>query len=123
MFNAQRIKEIIQKKELSQKEVIKRAGVSESTFYSLYRDGSQKNTNPTSNFLEAIADVLECKIDDFFDRREEYYIGYNINHIHGNGNKVGSVTLSDCKKEVEYLKKLLEEKERLIQLLIARHSQ
>lgn len=110
MFNGQNIKDIIIKKGLSQKDVFKKANVKEVTFYSLFKDSA----NPSSNILESLADVLECDIDDFFDRSYTYC--KNVGHqVNGNGNKVsGDITLSECKNELEKLRLLLKEKEERI---------
>lgn len=110
MFNGQNIKDIIIKKGLIQKDVFMKAGIKEGTFYSLFNESA----NPSSNILESLANVLECSIDDFFDRSIEYCknIGH---HVNGDGNKVsGDITLSECQHELEKLKLLLKEKEERI---------
>ena len=116
MFNFQRIKDIIEQRGLTQKEVYEAAGISKGTFLSFERVKAPNGCN-----LERIADVLHCKIDDFFDREVEC-TSINIGHnVKGNGNKVsGDITLSEYKKEVEHLKELLAEKERTIQILMDR---
>lgn len=121
MFNGQKIKDIIYQKGLSQKEVFNRAGIKEATYYSLFKE----EANPTSNILESIANVLECSIDEFFDRTngtQSIQIGYNIT---GNGNKVGNIELNECRAELVHLNEIIKqkdaliaEKERTIQLLI-----
>lgn len=118
MFNFQRVKDIIQERRLTQKEVYEAAGIKRETFYSFAR-----TIAPNSSNLEKIADVLHCQIDDFFDREVEctsIKIGHNVK---GNGNKVsGDIMLSEYKKEVEHLKELLAEKERTIQILMGRQQ-
>lgn len=118
MFNFQRIKDIAEEKGLTHKEVYEAAGIKRETFYSFAR-----TIAPNSSNLEKIADVLHCKIDDFFDREVEC-TSINIGHnVKGNGNKVsGDISLSEYKKEVEHLKELLAEKERTIQILMSRQK-
>lgn len=76
--------------------------------------------------LEQIAHILDVSIVVFFDEAIKQNHS-NIGHtVKGNGNKVsGDITLSECKSElanlrikVEEQEKLLNEKERLIQVLM-----
>src|SRR5574344_720941 len=121
MFNGQKIKDIINLKGFTQKQVFNSAGIKEATYYSLFN----RNANPSSIILESMADALECSIDDFFDRNNDAH--YNIGHnVSGNGNKVtGDIALTECQSEVSHLKELLnqkdellKEKERLIKVLM-----
>ncbi len=70
---------------------------------------------PRVTILESIADYFKVPMDYFFDREVDCS-GINIGHqVKGNGNNVsGDITLSECRKEIEHLKSLLEEKERII---------
>ena len=114
MFNFQNIKDIIEQKGLTQKEVYEAAGITKGTFLSF-----NSVMAPNGRNLEKIADVLHCLIDDFFDREVDcssVSIGHSVN---GNGNKVaGDIMLDECQKEVKHLKELLAEKERTIQILM-----
>lgn len=114
MFNFQNIKDIIEQKGLTQKDVYEAAGITKGTFHS-FKDVEA----PNGSNLEKIADVLHCLIDDFFDREVDCS-SVNIGHnVKGNNNKVsGDITLSEYKKEVKHLKELLAEKERTIQILM-----
>lgn len=118
MFNFEKLKDLILERRLTHKEVYEAAGIKRETFYSF-----KKTIAPNSGNLEKIADVLHCKIDDFFDREVES-VSVNIGHkVRGNGNNVsGDISLSECKKEVEHLKELLAEKERTIQILMSRQK-
>lgn len=108
MFNLQRVKDIAEKCNISQKELCERAGIKVSTFYAL--------KNPTSTTIESIANILHCSIDEFFDREIEAESYIAIGHqVKGNGNKVsGNISLSECQKELEHFKTLLVEKEKII---------
>ena len=114
MYNGQKIKDLIESKKISAKEIYCKAGISKPTFDSMVKD----NGNPTAKNLEALANALECSIDYFFDRED--HTNNNIgHHVNGNGNKVsGDITLSECQKEIQHLQKLLDEKERTIQILL-----
>lgn len=108
MFNPQRVKDIAEKCNISQKELCDKAGIKASTFYSL--------KNPTSIKIESLANILHCSIDEFFDREIETGTSISIGHqVKGNGNKVsGDISLSECQKELEHIKALLEEKDKII---------
>ena len=70
---------------------------------------------PKVTYVEALADFFKVPIDFFFDR-DINSSGINIGHqVKGNGNKVsGNITLSECQKELEHMKALLEEKDKII---------
>lgn len=70
---------------------------------------------PKVTYVEALADFFKVPIDFFFDR-DINSSGINIGHqVKGNGNKVsGDITLSECQKELEHMKTLLEEKDKII---------
>lgn len=116
MYNGFKIKELIEKKGMSQKEVYQKASMSKPTFDGLVNEGA----NPTARNIELIADVLQCSIDYFFDRNIE--ITEPKLSITGNGNKVqhgyGNIMIETQAKEIEHLQQLLAEKERLIQVLM-----
>ena len=111
MYNGQKIKDLIEKRGLKLNEVYTSIGMKEGTFFSII---SEKG-NPKADKLELIADYLLCPIDTFFDRTE-VSVSVNIGHkVNGNGNKIsGDISLSECKKENEHLKQLIQEKERII---------
>lgn len=112
MYNGLKIKSLIENKGLSQKEVYQKAGMSKPTFDGLINEGA----NPTARNIELIADVLQCSIDYFFDRKIE--ISDPTLSITGNGNKVqhgdGNVMIETQAKEIEHLNQLLAEKEKAI---------
>ena len=111
MFNGLLLKDLIEKKGMTQKQFSEKSGISEQSLYGLFRE----NANPTSKLLYKMAVTLQCSIDDLFDdvngERPTIKIGHDIK---GNGNKVGDISLSECQKEVEHLKAILEEKEAVI---------
>lgn len=113
MFNGQVINELIEKNKAKIVDVYTYAEISKAAL-----DNLIKGTNlPNCKTLERIADFFGVSMDVFFNREKPYVsIGHTIN---GNGNKVsGDIQLHECQKEIEHLKELLNEKERLIQVLM-----
>lgn len=74
------------------------------------------NGNPTARMLEKMADALQCPIDAFFDRGIEFGVSVN-----GDGNAVqnGSCVIHNHQLDsaIEYMHKLLCEKDERIRLL------
>ena len=97
MANLLLIRDLCEKNKIKIRELASRIGKDESSIQSMIRTGST-NTKP----LEAIAEVFNVSPGIFFD------------------NPLESNTENSLNKEAEiaYLKKLLEEKERLIQVLL-----
>ncbi|WP_072531666.1 helix-turn-helix domain-containing protein [Bacteroides ilei] len=114
MFKPQRILELIESNKLTKKDFCKRVEISVQTL-----DNTLKGAEIGSRKLERIADFFNVSIDYFFDRDNH---AFNIGHqVTGNGNSVsGDIMLSECQKEIMHLKELLNEKERLIQVLMKR---
>lgn len=111
MFNGLKLKKLIELSNLTQKDFSLQSGISEQSLYGYF----EPKGNPTAKALEKMANILQCSIDDFFDRSIET-TGTSIgHHVNGNGNKVsGDITLSECRTEIEHLRALLGEKERII---------
>lgn len=97
MANLLFIRDLCEKNKIKIRELASRIGKDESSIQSMIRTGS---TNTKT--LEAIAEVFNVSPGIFFD------------------NPLESNTENSLNKEAEiaYLKKLLEEKERLIQVLL-----
>ena len=74
------------------------------------------NGNPTARMLEKMADALQCPIDAFFERSIEFGVSVN-----GDGNAVqnGSCVIHNHQLDsaIEYMQKLLCEKDERIRLL------
>ena len=99
MANLLLIRELCEKNKIKIRELASRIGKDESSIQSMIRTGS---TNTKT--LEAIAEVFNVSPGIFFD------------------NPLESNTENSLNKEAEiaYLKKILEEKERLIQVLLSK---
>lgn len=69
---------------------------------------------PGSDKLEMMANYFNVPIDYFFDRDSERSILNIGNTVSGNENNIGNYSMSECQKEVEHLKAILEEKEAVI---------
>lgn len=110
MFIADRIRELIEKGGVTQLKFSEETKVKKTSLYA-YLSGTSK---PGADTLEIIADYFKVPIDYFFDRQIpiDNHIGHTVS---GTGNKVvGDIALNECQLEVEHLKVLLEEKERII---------
>lgn len=111
MFNPDKIRRLFEDRAISQAQFIKDTNISKSNLYVWLNSTSM----PGADKLEIIADYFNVPMDYFFDRNTDS-TGTNIGHqVKGNGNKVfGDITLNECRKEIDHLKALLEEKERVI---------
>lgn len=118
MFIASRIEQLIADNKLTKKNFCEKVSISVQGL-----DNILKGADLGSSKLERIADFFKLPIDYFFER--EISIpkdGNNIGTLNGNGNKVQqghvNVMQDSQEKEIEYLRTLLEEKERTIQILM-----
>ena len=50
----------------------------------------EKSTNPNATTIEAIADLLQCSIDELFDRESPR----TTNNVTGDNNTVGNISIS-----------------------------
>lgn len=116
MFNGHIISELIEQKKAKKVDIYNYAEITKATL-----DNIIKGTSiPNCNTLEKIADFFGVSMDIFFirDNQPVKSIGNNVT-INGNLNNVSSdILLNESKREVEHLKELLAEKERLIQVLM-----
>lgn len=111
MFKPDKIRRLLEEREISQVQFMKDTNISKSNLYVWLNEKS----TPGADKLEVIADYFNVPIDFFFDREIDT-AGVSIGHqVKGNGNKVsGDITLNECRKEIIHLNALLEEKERVI---------
>ncbi len=128
MFLPQRINELIEQKRMTKREFCEIVGISLTTLNRTTEHGAEIGCIK----LEKIADVLKVPMDYFFDR-EDFSNHNNVlfaekkvdksnnnNTINGNGHNI-NLTYGDQQLEIQHLKELLAEKERMIQLLL--HNQ
>lgn len=111
MFNGQKIKDLLEGRGVQQNTFCAETGISKSNLYVWVKG----NSMPGADNLEVIADYFKVPVDFFFDREVDVS-GVSIGHqVKGNGNKVsGDISLSECQKELEHMKALLEEKDKII---------
>lgn len=132
MFNGQIIRRLLEERNITKKSLIDFMETSPSVLDNIINKG-----NPTAGNLEIIADFFNVSIDYFFERNvsvetPNIQIGHNVN---GSGNTLsGDIALSECKTKLEHLQELiagkdeqiellksqLEDKERLIQVLMTK---
>ena len=120
-----RLKEILYEKKVSQSQIAKLLGVSQQSFNQMLAAADIK-----SSLLERIAEALGENMSLFYPIEPANVTisdhgGVSIagnNNIAGSNNAVGNVTMGDnsavLQERVTMLEKLLEEKERLIKVLM-----
>lgn len=114
MFKPERIASLIDEQRISKKEFCESVDIAVQTLDNVLKRGSELGCIK----LERIADYFNVPMDYFFER--EKLSSHNIGHnITGNYNKVnGNISINEYEKEIVYLKELLAEKERTIQILM-----
>jgi transcriptional regulator with XRE-family HTH domain len=107
------IRDLAERKEITLREVAKRAGIGESAIHALIKKGS---TNTTT--LESIAKALDVSAGYFVDEIPTITQTGNVSGrdgVHGHSVSVGGgnarIELDNKEKEIEHLKELLAEKE------------
>ena len=111
MFNGLKIHKLLEERGLTKVSLFTHIGISKKGLDDIINGVHA----PKVTYVEALADFFKVPIDFSFDR-DINSSGINIGHqVKGNGNKVsGNITLSECQKELEHMKALLEEKDKII---------
>ncbi|MDR1180999.1 MAG: helix-turn-helix domain-containing protein [Bacteroidales bacterium] len=111
MANLLLIRTLSKERNITIRELANRVGIGEAALQSLIKNGS---TNTST--LERIAKELNVSAGCFFDNNQIKQTGGECNaaSIYGNASSKGN---DDYKIKALYLEKLLEEKEKQIQLL------
>ena len=110
MANLQKIKILCEQRNIQQKELAKRVGITSQSIIDMINRNSTK-----TEILEKIAKELNVPVGYFFDETP-YSVYGNQNQIN---NGVGQqILMTPDQREIENLKKLLKEKERFIQHLL-----
>lgn len=116
MFKGQRIKDLIESKGMTQVDVYEGAKIAASTFGNIVADGS----NPRANNIQKLAKYLNCSIDEFFEWEPDFIPVSTVNRA---GEEMPKYGLPAIKRENIHLHQLLEEKERLIAVLMKNEKQ
>ena len=126
MFKPQRINELLEERRIKKVDFCEKVNISATTLNRTTEKGAEIGCIK----LERIADFFQVPMDYFFERdyKQPYPTntmekgtdlssGNTINGINGNGNAI-TMSYNDPQREIEHLKVLLKEKERMIQLLL-----
>lgn len=111
MYNGQILRELIAKAGLTNKQFQQRVFKGKKT--DLYHVENAKSV--TSTTLERMRDVLRCSMDDFFTTPE--WADTGTGHIVGSNNVLSNVKINNTEVETLYLKDLLKEKDKRIEVL------
>ena len=123
-MTGERLKEILAKYKVSQSEIAKQLGMSHQSLNQMLSASDIK-----TGLVERIAKVLNVSISSLYgEDKEQNAIATGNGNVAGNNNIVGSVTIGDAtvlQERVKFLEQqvkdkesLLEEKERLIKVLM-----
>nr|DAV70620.1 MAG TPA: SOS-response transcriptional repressor [Caudoviricetes sp.] len=126
MFKPQRINELLEERRIKKVDFCEKVNISATTLNRTTEKGAEIGCIK----LERIADFFQVPMDYFFERDYkqpnstntiekgmDLSSGNTINGINGNGNAI-TMSYNDQQREIEHLKILLKEKERMIQLLL-----
>lgn len=124
-MNNSRLIKLFNAGKFTKAELAKKCGISRPTV-----DNALNGGNIQVDTLEQLAKFFDVPVGYFFEDEQKdnnsiaHVVGDNNgsmvtgNNISGNGNVVSIGKLAECEKEVTHLKAIIEEKERLIQVLL-----
>ena len=111
MYNGQVLRKLIAEAGLTKKQFEEQVFQGKST--GLYH--VEKATSVTCNTLERMRDVLKCSMDDFFTTPE--WATKKTGEVIGSNNVLSNVRINNSKMETQYLKELIQEKDKRINTL------
>ena len=111
MYNGQVLRELIAKAGLTNKQFQQLVFKGKST--DLYHVENAKSV--TSTTLERMRDALKCSMDDFFTTPD--WAESRTGKVVGSNNVLSSVKINNTELESQYLKDLLKEKDKRIEVL------
>lgn len=115
MANLQIISELLKKKKMGKTQFCELVGITDQTLRQIQARNSTK-----TDILERIAHVLNVPIGYFFGEHTGIVVNGENNQVHnGQGNQI----MLSQEKEIEHLRELLAEKERLIQVLMGKKGE
>lgn len=111
MYNGRNIRKLIAK-----------AGLTTKQFQELAFKGKKTDLHHVENAksvtcitLESMRDALKCSMDEFFTTPD--WASSGTGHVVGSNNVLSSVAIGDSSTEVQYLKELIQEKDKRITTL------
>lgn len=111
MYNGQVLRKLIVEAGLTKKQFEEQVFQGKST--GLYH--VETATSVTCNTLERMRDVLKCSMDDFFTTPE--WATKKTGEVIGSNNVLSNVRINNSKMETQYLKELIQEKDKRIKTL------
>ena len=111
MYNGQVLRKLIVEAGLTKKQFEEQVFQGKST--GLYH--VETATSVTCNTLERMRDVLKCSMDDFFTTPE--WATKKTGEVIGSNNVLSNVKINNSKMETQYLKELIQEKDKRINTL------
>lgn len=111
MYNGQILRKLIAEAGLTKKQFEEQVFQGKST--GLYH--VETATSVTCNTLERMRDVLKCSMDDFFTTPE--WATKKTGEVIGSNNVLSNVRINNSKMETQYLKELIQEKDKRINTL------
>lgn len=111
MYNGQVLRKLIAEAGLTKKQFEEQVFQGKST--GLYH--VETATSVTCNTLERMRDVLKCSMDDFFTTPE--WASKKTGEVIGSNNVLSNVRINNSKMETQYLKELIQEKDKRINTL------
>ena len=111
MYNGQVLRKLIAEAGLTKKQFEEQVFQGKST--GLYH--VETATSVTCNTLERMRDVLKCSMDDFFPTPE--WATKKTGEVIGSNNVLSNVKINNSKMETQYLKELIQEKDKRINTL------
>lgn len=111
MYNGQVLRKLIADAGLTKKQFEEQVFQGKST--GLYH--VETATSVTCNTLERMRDVLKCSMDDFFTTPE--WATKKTGEVIGSNNVLSNVRINNSKMETQYLKELIQEKDKRINTL------
>ena len=111
MYNGQVLRKLIAEAGLTKTQFEEQVFQGKST--GLYH--VETATSVTCNTLERMRDVLKCSMDDFFTTPE--WATKKTGEVIGSNNVLSNVRINNSKMETQYLKELIQEKDKRINTL------
>lgn len=111
MYNGQVLRKLIAEAGLTKKQFEEQVFQGKST--GLYH--VETATSVTCNTLERMRDALKCSMDDFFTTPE--WATKKTGEVIGSNNVLSNVRINNSKMETQYLKELIQEKDKRINTL------